>query len=127
MKVKRVILVTDKLISEIEKYKSFFKKECDYPIKDSSLIFFNYQTDRPYSDVNIRKIFQRYCDQAKVTKIRLYDIRHTYVATMMTEGKELYQISERLGHKSYNTTVNKYGHLSNEVGKEIVQTTDKYY
>ena len=123
----RVILVTDKLISEIEKYKNFLKKECDYPVKDSSLIFFNYQTDRPYSDVNLRKIFQRYCERAEVTQIRLYDLRHTYVATMMTEGKELYQISERLGHKSYNTTVNKYGHLSNEVRKEIAQSTDKYY
>ena len=45
----------------------------------------------------------------------------------MTEGKELYQISERLGHSNYNTTVNKYGHLSNQIRKEIAQSTDKYY
>ena len=123
----RVILVTDKLISEIEKYKSFLKHECELPVNDSSIIFFNYATGRPYSDTNLRKIFQNYCERANVTKIRVYDLRHTYVATMMTEGKELYQISERLGHSNYNTTVNKYGHLSNQIRKEIAQTTDKYY
>ena len=123
----RVILVTDKLIAEIEKYKSFLKNECNYPVKDSSIIFFNYKTNKPYSDTNLRKIFQKYCEQANVTKIRVYDLRHTYVATMMTEGKELYQISERLGHSNYNTTVNKYGHLSNQIRKEIAQSTDKYY
>ena len=56
----------------------------------------------------------------------MYDLRHTYVATMMMEGKELYHISRRLGHSNYNTTVNKYGHLSNQVRKEIAEITDKY-
>lgn len=56
----------------------------------------------------------------------MYDLRHTFVATMMAEGKELYHISQRIGHSSYNTTVDKYGHLSNEARKEIAKTTDKY-
>ena len=33
----------------------------------------------------------------------------------------------KLGHSSYSTTVNKYGHLSNKVRKEIAEITDKYY
>ena len=45
---------------------------------------------------------------------------------MMSEGKELYLISERLGHTNYSTTVNKYGHLSNKVRKEVALATDKY-
>ena len=44
----------------------------------------------------------------------------------MSEGKELYQISSRLGHSSYSTTVNKYGHLSNNSRKEIAKITDKF-
>ena len=51
---------------------------------------------------------------ANVSKTRLYDLRHTYVALMMYEGKELYQISGRIGHSNYSTTVNKYGHLENK-------------
>ena len=45
---------------------------------------------------------------------------------VQAEGKQLYQISSRMGHSNYSTTINKYGHLSNEMKKEIANTTDKY-
>jgi integrase len=121
----RTIDVSENLISAIEEYKDFLIKK-GYNINDNTLIFFNHQNNKPYSDSYLRNQFYKYCEDAGVSKIRLYDLRHTYVATMMQEGKELYLISERLGHTSYSTTVNKYGHLSNEVRKEIAKTTDKY-
>lgn len=123
----RVIDVSHKLIEEIEKYKYYLINECNLSIKDDSIIFLNYSTNRPYSDTSLRTHFYSYCEEAKVPKIRVYDLRHTYVATMMAEGKELYLISERLGHSNYSTTVNKYGHLSNKIRKEIAEITDKYY
>lgn len=123
----RIIDVSHKLIDEIKKYKYYLVNECNLDIKDDNIIFFNYSTNRPYSDAVLRKHFYNYCEKAKVPKIRVYDLRHTYVATMMAEGKELYLISERLGHSNYSTTVNKYGHLSNKVRKEIAEITDKYY
>ncbi len=57
----------------------------------------------------------------------MYDLRHTYVTTMMSEGKELYHISERIDQSDYSTTVNKYGHLSTKTRKEIAAITDKYF
>ncbi len=123
----RDIDITDKLLTEIYNYKYYLINELNYKVKDNSIIFFNYNTNKPLSDTTLRKTFYYYCDKAEVSKIRMYDLRHTYVATMMMEGKELYHISERLGHTDYSTTVNKYGHLSNEVRKEIAQITDKYY
>lgn len=45
---------------------------------------------------------------------------------MMEEEKELYLISERIGHANYSTTVNKYGHLSNTKRKEVAEIIDKY-
>lgn len=122
----RNIDISDKLINEIEKYKQFLIESTEYDIKNNDMIFFNYSTKRPYSDVTLRKAFHKYCDKANVKKIRMYDLRHTYVATMMSEGKELYYISGRIGHSNYSTTVNKYGHLSNEKRKEIATLTDKY-
>lgn len=68
-----------------------------------------------------------YCDKVNVSKIRMYDLRHTYVATMMSEGKELYHISERIDHSDYSTTVNKYDHLSTKTKKEIAAITNKYF
>lgn len=119
--------VTKKLINEVNDYKEYLINEENIDVKDTDLIFFNYATGKPYSDTALRKCFYAYCEKAGVPKIRMYDLRHTYVATMMMEGKELYHISERLGHINYSTTVNKYGHLSNQVRKEIAEITDKYY
>ncbi len=122
----RELEVTNKLIIEIENYKNFLVNELGCKVKDNDLIFFNYSTNKPYSDTTLRKEFYYYCDKADVSKIRMYDLRHTYVATMMEEGKELYHISRRLGHTNYSTTVNEYGHLSNKARKEIAEVTDKY-
>lgn len=123
----RVIDITDKLINEINNYKYFLIHELGYEVNDNELIFLNRTTNKPISDVSLRKSFYYFCDRANVEKIRMYDLRHTYVATMMEEGKELYHISERLGHSNYSTTVNHYGHLSTKIRKEIAETTDKYY
>lgn len=123
----REVDITEKLINEVLQYKDFLINEMLYDVKDDSLIFFNYSKNRPFSDTALRKQFYKYCDKAKVPKIRMYDLRHTYVATMMAEGKELYHISKRIGHINYNTTVNKYGHLSDNIKQEIAKTTDKYF
>jgi len=122
----RVVDITDRLIKEVDSYRKFLEVDCEIEVKDSDIILFNYKINKPYSDVALRKHFYYYCNKAGVTKIRLYDLRHTYVATMMAEGKDLYQFSKRIGHSSINTTINKYGHLSNEIRKEIAQSTDKY-
>lgn len=122
----RTINVTAKLINEVEKYRTYLEEDNDIIINDNNLIFFNYSTNRPITDTTLRKHFHYYCNKANVTKIRLYDLRHTYVATMMSENMELYMISERIGHSSIKTTIDKYGHLSNELRKEIAETTDKY-
>lgn len=122
----RKIDITKKLINEVKDYKKFLIENTNYAINDNNLIFFNYKRKKPYSDTNLRKQFTYYCYKANVTKIRMYDLRHTYVATMMAEGKELYHISSRIGHNNYSTTVNKYGHLSNKIRKEIAAVTDKY-
>lgn len=120
----REVDVSLKLINELFKYKDFLKNEYG---SVNDIIFYNYEYKAPYSSVTLRKYFNEYCDKAKVSKIRMYDLRHTYVAIMMEEEWELYHISLRLGHSSYSTTVNKYGHLSNNVKKRLAETTDKYY
>ena len=60
--------------------------------------------------------------------IFIYKVRivRTDLSMVQAEGKQLYQISSRIGHSNYSTTINKYGHLSNEMKKEIANTTDKY-
>lgn len=122
----RDVDITERIIKEVKDYKQFLLDYTEYDIKENDIIFFNYKTKKTYSDTMLRKDFYYYCDKAQATKIRMYDLKHTYIATMMGEGKELYHISSRIGHSNYSTTVNKYGHLSDKARKEIAEITDKY-
>lgn len=122
----RELLITDKVIEQIKVYKEYLIKEMNLNVKDNDLLFFNYSTNKPYSDVTLRKQFKRFCNLCNVKEIRMYDLRHTFVALMMYEGKELYQIQQHIGHSNFSTTVNQYGHLSTELKKEIAKSTDKY-
>lgn len=123
----RTIDISPKLIQIVEDYKNFLIENYCIDINDNTMIFFNHNINKPYSDVNIRKHFYHYCELAKVKKIRLYDLRHTFVTTMMSENWELYHISKTLGHSNYSTTVNKYGHVTKQIRKEMALTTDKFY
>ena len=122
----RIISITSRLVDEVEKYKIFLENTLDKEIPANDLIFFNHDTNKPYCDTQLRKDFHYYCEKAGVSKIRMYDLRHTYAATMMAEGKSEYLFSKRMGHKNIMTTINKYGHLSSKVRKEVAQITDKY-
>lgn len=124
---KRVIDVSDKLMGEIDKYKKFLTDTFGLNISDATIILTNPETNKPYSDTTLRKHFNYYIEKSGVPKIRMYDLRHTFVTTMMSEGWEMYAISKRIGHSNIQTTINTYGHISENVRKEMAKTTDKYY
>lgn len=54
----------------------------------------------------------------------MYDLRHTFTTAMMEEDVPLYIISKILGHTSYKTMVDKYGHISDKKRKEITKITN---
>lgn len=121
----REIDITSKLCNIVDKYKKHLINK-GLTITGDTLVFSNHKTGKQLSDVKLRKDFYKYCEQAGVPKIRMYDLRHTYVATMMREGLKLYHLSPRIGHVRYSTTVNSYGHLSDDTKKEVAKITDKY-
>lgn len=123
----RILDSTKKIINEVNNYKDYLKNKLFLPVKDSDLIFFNYNTMRPISDVTLRKQFHYYCRKANVKEIRLYDIRHTFAADMMEQGEDAYVFGPRMGHKNISTTINQYGHLSKKVRKRVAKNTEKYF
>lgn len=46
---------------------------------------------------------------------RLHDLRHSHVAWLIAAGVPMFAIQKRLGHSSYKTTADVYGHLVPEV------------
>lgn len=54
---------------------------------------------------------QRCCKASGVKKIRIHDIRHSHASLLIELGFPILLISERLGHRNINTTLQTYSHL----------------
>ena len=119
----RTITVSSKVVESINDYKNYLI-QLGYDVKENSLIFFNYSTNRPFSDSYLRNKFYHYCDEAKVPRIRPYDLRHTFSTVMLANGIPMAALSKILGHTSIRTTVDKYAHIAEKSREEVVKITD---
>jgi integrase len=66
---------------------------------------------RPQTHNVIDWEFTRYNAAAGVDDIRFHDLRHTFVALMLSLGVDIYKISRMLGHANAGFTLSRYGHL----------------
>ena len=122
---KRVVNISDKLLNELLDYKKYLVDK--YNINDDSFLFMNHKNNKIYSDTVLRKYFNDFIEKAGVPKIRMYDLRHSYVTSMMDQGYEIYAISKNIGHNDIRTTSNVYGHLSEKLRKEMAKSTDSFF
>jgi integrase len=56
--------------------------------------------------------FSTLMKEAKVTPIRLHDLRHTHATLLLKEGVHLKIVSERLGHGGIQVTADVYSHVT---------------
>lgn len=56
----------------------------------------------------IRNIFKRVLKKAGLRKIRVHDIRHTYVSLLLSAGANPLYVSEQAGHKNLQMTLEWY-------------------
>ncbi len=60
-----------------------------------------------------------------LTKVpRIHDLRHTHVAWLIAKKVPVKAIQERLGHRSSQTTLDRYGHLLDEVVDDVQAAVD---
>lgn len=79
--------------------------------REHDLVFPNELGD-PLLIGNVRsRYFERIITDAKLPKIRLYDLRHTSATMLLSEGEHPKIVAERLGHASTNLTLDTYSHI----------------
>ena len=69
-------------------------------------------------------VFGKALERAKLRKIRIHDLRHTYASLLIQAGESLAYIRDQLGHHSIKVTVDIYGHLAPEGNKAAVNRLD---
>lgn len=68
--------------------------------------------------------FRRGHDKARkaigMTKLRIHDLRHTFITLLLEKGFDIASVSKLVGHKSIKITLNIYHHLHQEHARTII-------
>lgn len=65
----------------------------------------------PLMRKRLRENFYRVLDEARLSRIRLHDLRHTAASLMLNHGIPVLIVSRRLGHSKPSITMDVYGHV----------------
>ena len=77
----------------------------------SDLVFCT-EKGTPFNPVNL--VNREFCPaltRAGLRRIRFHDLRHTYCALLISQGENPKYIQTQMGHASFKTTMDVYGHL----------------
>lgn len=95
-----------------------------YKRKKISLVFPNRNGEPMNSTIFRRGVFYKLLAAAKLPKIRIHDIRHTYASLLLQAGAPVHYVKDQLGHSSITTTVDLYGHCQPGMNREAVNRLD---
>ena len=65
---------------------------------------------KPIAENTLTRAFDRYCDIAKVKRIRLHDLRHSFVSMIISLGANVMVVADLIGDKT-EQIFETYGHL----------------
>lgn len=85
---------------------------------------FVFGVSRPLASTTITRKFDEYIKQANVKRIKVHDLRHSHASLLINHGANILIVSQRLGHKDVNETLNTYSHMFPNKEKEVVELID---
>lgn len=74
---------------------------------------------------NLTKNFHSLITAAGLKRITVHGLRHSHVSLLISKKYDIFEVSKRIGHKSVKTTQDIYGHLFDDVQKNIANDLDK--
>ena len=80
---------------------------------------------KPLIPRNFRKEFYNLTEKSGLPKIRFHDLRHTHATILIQQNVNVKLISERLGHKDIDTTLNIYSHVIPSMQESVSAALDE--
>jgi integrase len=81
-----------------------------------------------YSKSNfIRQVHHPLLRRAGLPKVKFHVTRHTHASTLLARGRNIREVSERLGHSNPELTLRVYSHLMPGTGKETARVLDRMF
>ncbi len=79
----------------------------------SGLVFVS-ETGTPLNPDNLRRLRNKFMDDANVPRVRLHDLRHLHASVAIRNGVDPKVLADRLGHARASFTLDVYTHLFEE-------------
>ena len=117
---KRRIAIDKDLYSILDEQ---YQKYKDYP--EFSMDWFIFGGYNQFNQTTVTRIKNEACAKANLKQIRIHDFRHSHASNLIEAGVNMYKISKRLGHSSVTITMDRYGHLIDQDGDEILDAMRK--
>jgi integrase len=85
---------------------------------NNALVFAN-EVGEPMNYSNmVQRYFHKGLRDAKISRIRFHDLRHSYASLLLQQGENIKYIQTQLGHSSPTVTLNVYSHLMRNENQE---------
>ena len=81
--------------------------------------------NKPIEPNKYRLYYNKLLKELELPHRKFHALRHSHVANLIEAGVNIYKISKRLGHSSVTITMDRYGHLIDEDGDEILDAMRK--
>lgn len=111
----RNIAIDKKLYQVFERLRAKWQ---GYPGYNSDWFCFGGYRQLAYTSAE--RVKNRAVRDSGLPKIRMHDFRHSHASNLIEAGVNIYKISKRLGHSSISITLDRYGHLIDDEGDEIL-------
>ncbi len=85
---------------------------------------FKWENGEPYNPDYITRRFGQLLEENDMPHIRFHDLRHSCASYLVSNGFQLKDIQEWLGHADIDTTANIYAHLYFDRKSQILTSLD---
>lgn len=125
----RVIAITDDVIQALKEHKKNKASEYEligYDEKNikkmlsEGLVFTN-ELGNMLQPRNLLRNFKGALKAAGIEIIRFHDMRHTFALLSLQQGVDIKTLQSDLGHESIETTLDRYGHVNEEMKRDAAR------
>lgn len=74
-----------------------------------------------------RHIFLPTLGRAGLPRVRFHDLRHSFASMLIDRGENIKYVQRVLGHSGVQITLDVYGHLMPDVGKEAAARSEEFF
>lgn len=102
----RTLPLTKRISDDLKSMNVIAKSYNDY--SDNWFVFGN---SIPFKESSIHRRKDKYCNLAKLRRIRIHDFRHSCASLLINKGASPILVAKYLGHSNITMTLNTYSHL----------------